>query len=138
MNGTIKIKGKAYKYAFNQKSRRLYMEAAGLEYWDDFAAEMQRMEPHPEKGMSLPGMMVFAGLVIAGIRAVNPDFDDDFDEDELLEALISNPDSLQQLMQDFTKAGERLSPKAKQTKSGKSGSKNVPSRSGKKSKGAGE
>jgi len=131
MDGTMKIQGKAYKYAFNQKARRLYMEAHGIEYWDDFAREMEKMNPHPEKGMSLSGMMVFSGLVISAMDAVDPD-QHSHDQDTLLDALIQDPKAMESLMKQFSKAMEQLN-----QKSGKSGNKSVPSSSGKKSKGAG-
>lgn len=128
MNGTIKIGKKAYKYAFNQKARRIFMESRGIEYWDDFAAEMQKMEPHPKKGMSLAGMMVFSGMVISAIKSMQPEFDD-FDDDELLDHLIANPDSMENLMAEFSKTVERMNQGAAKTQKG---NKSVPSSSGKK------
>jgi hypothetical protein len=132
MEGTIQIQGKEYKYSFKHKSRRIFMQEHGLEYWDEFSAMLEHLQPHPEKGMSVKGLDVFSSLVLSGIKGENPKFND-FTADDLVDHLIQEPDLLEKLMAEFAASMEQpRDPKPKPAK----GKKRVPSSSGKKSKGA--
>lgn len=108
------------------------MQEHGLVYWDDYAKELEHLQAHPEKGMSLKGLEVFSSLVISGIKAESPGFDD-FDSDDLIDFMIEDPEMLQTLMEAFMESMEQIRPK--DVKPGK-GKKRVPSSSGKKLKGA--
>lgn len=135
MEGTIRINGKQYPYSFKHKSRRVFMEKHGLVYWDDFAKELEHLDPHPEKGMSMKGLEVFSSLVISGIVAESPGFDD-FDADDLIDFMIQDPGMLESLMKTFMASMEQLRPAQKPKQKGTRSNKKSVS-SGKKSKGAG-
>jgi len=121
MEGTIQIGKKEYKYSFRQKSRRLFMESQGIEYWDDYAKKLEVLQPHPKKGMGITGMTVFAELVIAAVQSEQPDFK--MDPDDMVDQFIDDPKILESLMENFTKSVEQVnesnSPKANPSSSGK-------------------
>lgn len=114
--GTIEIKGKEYKYSFKQKARRLFMEKRGLEYWPDYGEEIMKMEPHPEKGMSVAGQMIFADLIITAIQSENPDFD--LDPDELMDLMVENPGMMKRITSEFSSSQEQEEPGSKAKKKG--------------------
>ena len=123
--GTIKINKKNYKFAFNQRARRLFMEKYGLLYWDDYVKKMELIKPHKTKGVSMPGMYVISDLIITAIESETPDFND-FDSDQLLDILLNEPGTMNEVMAVFTKAMEHDNANKKVGSSG----------SGPKSKGA--
>jgi len=104
------------------------MQQHGMEYWEDYARELEHLEPHPEKGMSLKGLDVFAGLVVSSIQAETPDFSD-FTADDLVDYFIVDAQMLESLMVSFSESMEQLRGPAQQPKA-----KKKPSRTSKKKK----
>ncbi len=104
--GTIKINKKEYRYIFNHRARRLFMEKYQLEYFDQYTNELKKTNPHPKYGMGISGLAVFSDLVITAIQSADPTFND-FNSDDLVDELVINPGLMAQLGEAFRKSNEQ-------------------------------
>tara|TARA_R110000868_G_C10970676_1_gene769828 strand:- start:8044 stop:8421 length:378 start_codon:yes stop_codon:yes gene_type:complete len=116
--GTVNINGTNYKYKFNHKARRLFMELSEIEYFADYIELVKQIEPHPVKGIGIKGLQVMANIIITAIQA-EQDFDE-FDSDSFLDYLMENQNSMQKLMGEFSKSQEQDKKKKPQRSGGKS------------------
>ena len=104
--GTIRINKKDYKYIFNHRARRLFMEKYGLEYFTQYTDKLKLTNPHPKYGIGVKGLQIFGDLVITAIQSATPKFKD-FDSDELVDFLMKNPGTMAELGNSFRKSQEQ-------------------------------